>query len=135
MWIRKSDRDRQSGNATPVPTQVVGNEEFEPMPQTPDQRRVEQRIFELADHYGQKLGMSRRAFLRTSGGMAVSFMAMNEVFGRAFLVSEAEAAELSTVDLGDLEALRGVVKFPVRIKCATLAWNTLADGLNQAESA
>jgi nitrogen fixation protein NifU and related proteins len=29
------------------------------------------------------------------------------------------------VDLGDLEALRGVVKFPVRIKCATLAWNTL----------
>jgi nitrogen fixation NifU-like protein len=27
--------------------------------------------------------------------------------------------------LGDLEALRGVVKFPVRIKCATLGWNTL----------
>ena len=27
--------------------------------------------------------------------------------------------------LGDLEALQGVVKFPVRIKCATLAWNTL----------
>lgn len=93
MWIRKSDRDRQTGNATPVPTQIVGNEEFEPLPQTPDQRRVEQRIFELADHYGQKLGMSRRAFLRTSSGMAVSFMAMNEVFGPAFLVSEAEAAE------------------------------------------
>jgi len=34
--------------------------------------------------------------------------------------------------LGDLEALRGVVKFPVRIKCATLAWNTLLDGLNQS---
>jgi nitrogen fixation NifU-like protein len=34
--------------------------------------------------------------------------------------------------LGDLEALRGVVKFPVRIKCATLSWNTLADGLEQA---
>ena len=33
--------------------------------------------------------------------------------------------------LGDLEALQGVVKFPVRIKCATLAWNTLLDGLNQ----
>lgn len=93
MWIRKSDRDRETGNATPVPTQIVGNEEFEPMPQTPDQRRVEQRIFELADHYSQKLGMSRRAFLRTSGGMAVSFLAMNEVFGPAFLVSEAEAAE------------------------------------------
>jgi len=36
------------------------------------------------------------------------------------------------VKLGDLEALRGVVKFPVRIKCATLAWNTLAEGIGQA---
>ena len=35
------------------------------------------------------------------------------------------------VKLGDLEALRGVVKFPVRIKCATLAWNTLTQGLEE----
>jgi nitrogen fixation protein NifU and related proteins len=35
-------------------------------------------------------------------------------------------------DLGDLEALRGVVKFPVRIKCATLSWNTLVQALNEA---
>jgi nitrogen fixation NifU-like protein len=36
------------------------------------------------------------------------------------------------VDLGDLEALRGVVKFPVRIKCATLSWNTLAQAFDEA---
>jgi len=36
------------------------------------------------------------------------------------------------VALGDLEALRGVVKFPVRIKCATLSWNTLAQGIDDA---
>ncbi len=35
------------------------------------------------------------------------------------------------VKLGDLEALQGVVKFPVRIKCATLAWNTLLQALDQ----
>jgi nitrogen fixation NifU-like protein len=35
--------------------------------------------------------------------------------------------------MGDLEALQGVVKFPVRIKCATLAWNTLVDALDRAE--
>ena len=35
--------------------------------------------------------------------------------------------------LGDLEALQGVVKFPVRIKCATLAWNTLQQGLDEIE--
>jgi len=42
------------------------------------------------------------------------------------------AVELADVKLGDLEALRGVVKFPVRIKCATLSWNTLAEGLAEA---
>jgi nitrogen fixation protein NifU and related proteins len=35
------------------------------------------------------------------------------------------------VALGDLEALQGVVKFPVRIKCATLAWNTLLEALDR----
>ena len=36
--------------------------------------------------------------------------------------------------LGDLEALRGVVKFPVRIKCATLSWNTLLQSLDEAKA-
>lgn len=40
-----------------------------------------------------------------------------------------------SLPLGDLEALRGVVKFPVRIKCATLSWNTLAQGLEEAGAA
>jgi nitrogen fixation protein NifU and related proteins len=35
--------------------------------------------------------------------------------------------------LGELAALQGVVKFPVRIKCATLGWNTLAQGLDDVE--
>ena len=38
------------------------------------------------------------------------------------------------VDIGDLEALQGVVKFPVRIKCAVLGWNTLADALDRADA-
>ena len=37
------------------------------------------------------------------------------------------------VKMGDLEALQGVVKYPVRIKCATLAWNTLVQGLDEAD--
>ena len=39
------------------------------------------------------------------------------------------------VKLGDLEALQGVVKFPVRIKCATLSWNTLVQALDEVEAA
>ena len=47
---------------------------------------------------------------------------------------DATADDLAGVRLGDLEALQGVVKFPVRIKCATLAWNTLVQGLDEIES-
>jgi nitrogen fixation protein NifU and related proteins len=45
------------------------------------------------------------------------------------------ANDLEGVRLGDLEALQGVVKFPVRIKCATLAWNTLQQGLEESNAA
>ena len=45
-----------------------------------------------------------------------------------------DASELDGVELGDLAALQGVVKFPVRIKCATLAWNTLQQALADAEA-
>jgi nitrogen fixation NifU-like protein len=34
-------------------------------------------------------------------------------------------------DLGDLEAFQGVAKFPVRVKCATLAWRVLEEGLEK----
>ena len=37
--------------------------------------------------------------------------------------------------LGSSAALQGVVKFPVRIKCATLSWNALAQGLDEIETA
>lgn len=46
----------------------------------------------------------------------------------------ADSVEAAPVDLGDLDALRGVVKFPVRIKCATLAWHTLIDALDRIEA-
>ena len=44
---------------------------------------------------------------------------------------EPEAIDVDA--LGELAALQGVVKFPVRIKCATLSWNTLAQGLDESE--
>ena len=44
-------------------------------------------------------------------------------------IDDDDPAPIPEVKLGDLEALQGVVKFPVRIKCATLAWNTLLEAL------
>jgi len=42
--------------------------------------------------------------------------------------------DLEGMELGELEAMRGVVKFPVRIKCATLSWNTLDQGFDEASA-
>ncbi|MGH7386387.1 MAG: amidohydrolase family protein, partial [Candidatus Rokuibacteriota bacterium] len=76
---------------SPIPTQIVSNGEFVPLPQTRDQARVEARIKEMADGLGPRHGMNRRQFLASSAGMAAAFLAMNEVFGPLFDVSAAEA--------------------------------------------
>src|SRR5439155_1261446 len=77
----------------PVPTQVVSNGEYNPLPQTREQQRVEARIKELADDLGPRHGLSRRSFLASSAGMAAAFLAMNDVFGPVFEVSRAEAQQ------------------------------------------
>jgi len=63
---------------------------------------------------------------------------VNEITGKFKLMMSIEEGE-NPVDparpgaiLGDLEALQGVRKFPVRIKCADLPWATLADALDEA---
>lgn len=43
-------------------------------------------------------------------------------------------ANLEPGKLGDMEALKGVMKFPVRIKCAVLGWNTLLTGIEESQS-
>ena len=77
---------------SPVPTQIVSSDEYLPVPQTEKQREVEARLKELSDHLARQQGLSRRRFFQTASGMAASFLVMNQVFGRLFEVSEAEAA-------------------------------------------
>ncbi len=60
-----------------------------------------------------------------------AFKAMMSIHEHTLDGDEGDDDSIAEVKLGDLEALRGVVKFPVRIKCATLAWNTLTQGLEE----
>ena len=76
-----------------VPTRNVSNGEYVPFAQTPAQREVEERVATLARQTAQRLGVSRRRFLSGAGGMAASFVAMNEVFGHFFDASAAELVE------------------------------------------
>jgi predicted TIM-barrel fold metal-dependent hydrolase len=78
---------------SPIPTRMVSNGEYMPVPQTEKQKRVEARTKELADSAAKKLGISRRKFLASTGGMAAGLLAMNEVFGRFFNVSPVEMFE------------------------------------------
>jgi hypothetical protein len=83
----------QAAFRSPIPTQMVSNGEFNPLPQSPAQRRVEARIGEIAESNGRRLGLDRRGFLRSGCGMAAAFLAMNEVFGPLFDVGRAEAQQ------------------------------------------
>ncbi|HEV7735540.1 MAG TPA: amidohydrolase family protein [Candidatus Binatia bacterium] len=98
VWLSPRQRAQTAmadtvAGGLPVPTQVVSNGEYVPLPQTPDQRRVERLVVAMADRFGRTRGLDRRRFLRTASGMAAAFLAMNQVFGRCFDVREAEAAD------------------------------------------
>src|SRR5215471_12177921 len=79
----------------PLPTRLISNEEFPALPQTAAQRTVEHRILAEASRLAPRLGLSRRDFLRRSGGIATSLLAMNAVFGHFFDVLPVEAADPS----------------------------------------
>src|SRR5207302_2286336 len=93
----KSELDAWLDRFLPVPTQAISNEEYDPIPQTAQQRRLEEEILTRASLQARKLGMDRRRFLATSCGMALAFAAMNSVFGRFFRVEAAELLEPSAV--------------------------------------
>ncbi len=63
----------------------------------------------------------------------LAFKEMMDIYESELSGKETAGSSLN-VDLGDLEALQGVVKFPVRIKCATLAWNTLTQSISEIQS-
>jgi nitrogen fixation NifU-like protein len=81
-----------------------------------------------------------RDLIRTFKGMMSiheSTLPSNHGGGSDSSTTEVEPLEPQAIDidaLGELAALQGVVKFPVRIKCATLSWNTLSQGLDESES-
>ena len=99
---------------------------------------------ELAFHL--KMDDRRIAQVRFQGkGCAISQAAASMLAAQVEGKTTAEAAQLvgamkalmqgqppaASVDLGDLEALEGVRKFPVRIKCAALSWNVVEQGLEE----
>ena len=93
MWIRKCDLDDAAPERLPISSCVVSNEEFVPPPQTPEQKAYEARCLELAGQGAKKVGIDRRRFLRTSGGMAAALLALNDVYGHSYDVVPEEMVD------------------------------------------
>lgn len=98
MWVPKWQRDRANGIDSPVPTQVVSNEEFIPRPQNAQQKQVEVLIGEMAGQKSKQLGMDRRTYLASSMGLATAFLAQNLVYGNYWNVDEAETVEPQAIE-------------------------------------
>lgn len=65
----------------PIPGQIVSNSEFYPIPQTAQQRRIEEVVRRMADERAGALGWSRRRFLQSTCGTATALMALNLASG------------------------------------------------------
>src|SRR5438093_5658612 len=92
----------------PIPTQVVTNGEFVPLPKTQKQRGVDLRLLEYADRYGKPRGRSRRSFRITTSGFAAAMLAMNKGYGREFFrVAEVDAADETAAIEAQLKTRKG----------------------------
>lgn len=95
MRKKQNDHDRFSGIRPPVSTQIASNPECLPAPHTPGQRKVDRPLKEWPAQRRWGPALSRRGFLAGICGMAMAFMAINEVFGSWFRVDAEETHDLA----------------------------------------
>ncbi|MHB8243999.1 MAG: Fe-S cluster assembly sulfur transfer protein SufU [Acidimicrobiales bacterium] len=81
---------------------------------------------------GKSIEEARQLITSFKAMMSIHEQALGGEEGDEDGEEDSAAATIPPEGLGELAALQGVVKFPVRIKCATLSWNTLAQGLDEA---
>lgn len=93
--------------------------------------KVEEGIVQEAKFEGEgcSISMSSASMMTQAvkGKKIEEALQLSKIFSDMILGKEYD----DSIDLGDIEALQGVCKFPARIKCATLAWKALEKGLNE----
>ncbi|MFC7064015.1 Fe-S cluster assembly sulfur transfer protein SufU [Halobacillus seohaensis] len=85
------------------------------------------------DGEGCSISMSSASMMTQAiqGKSVDEVLKMSRIFSNMMLGNEVED---DTLDLGDIESLQGVSKFPARIKCATLAWKAMEKGVDEEEA-
>ncbi|MBM7551256.1 Fe-S cluster assembly sulfur transfer protein SufU [Thalassobacillus pellis] len=82
------------------------------------------------DGEGCSISMSSASMMTQAvkGRSVEEALTMSKIFSDMMQGKEVEEKD---IDLGDIEALQGVSKFPARIKCATLAWKAMEKGVDE----
>ncbi len=132
------DHYRNSRNKAPLPAPDIEYDGFNPFcgDEVVLQLKLSDGAVQQAGFHGQGCSISQAsASMMTDllkGKTLEEAEALSEVFRQMMSGREPTDEELDII--GDLEALKGVRKFPVRIKCALLAWATLEDGITEYRS-
>jgi nitrogen fixation protein NifU and related proteins len=94
--------------------------------------KVEDGIVEAAkfDGEGCSISMSSASMMTEliKGKKVEEALELADIFSKMMI---GEEYDMDKYDLGDVEALQGVAKFPARIKCATLAWKAMEKGVKE----
>ena len=82
------------------------------------------------DGEGCSISMSSASMMTqiVKGKKIEEALELADIFSKMML---GEEFDVDKYDLGDVEALQGVAKFPARIKCATLAWKAMEKGVKE----
>jgi nitrogen fixation NifU-like protein len=96
------------------------------------QLQVEDGVVKAAKYVGEgcSISMSSASMMTDS----VKGKTLDEALKMAENFSSLMKGQPVEFEYEDIEALSGVNKFPARIKCATLAWNALRKGIEQADN-
>ena len=88
---------------------------------------------DAASHQGQGCSISQASASMLTDLMKGKTLEETQALSRTFreMMRGAHLSDEEMESLRDLEALQGVRKFPIRIKCALLAWAALEDGLEE----
>jgi nitrogen fixation NifU-like protein len=85
--------------------------------------------------HGCSISMASSSIMTQSVKGQSRAVALEKVAAFKTLMTSPDEVASDLRALGETAALAGVSKFPARIKCATLAWNTLAEALGDDPSA
>lgn len=101
------------------------------------QLKVEDGVVEDAKFEGEgcSISMSSASMMTQViiGKKVEDAIKISKMFSDMMLGEEVNTDDYKLEDLGDIQALQGVSKFPARIKCATLAWKAMEQGVEKED--